>query len=236
MERLEEVAEGLDCETECFACDFSSPIPSPLLSALSALPLDVLILNAGVSQRSTFLETPMSTFRSVFEVNLFSNADLIHALSPSMKTRCSSSSSSSSSRPQIVYVSSVQASLPLPSRSAYSASKAASSSLCASLRAEVSGWCDVCLVEPGYVDTDLSKNAVTGLGRHGVKDPTTSSGVDPGDLAEAIVRGVDEGRTVVTWGQGTKVGAAKALAYFWRGGMERVMRRRHEKAVRVRVN
>ena len=204
-------------------CDFSLPLPPPLIPTLSSQKISVLILNAGVSQRSTFLETPLKTFRSIFSVNLFSSVELLHGLA-------STSLNIVGGRSQIIYISSVQAQIPLPSRSAYSASKAAATSLCSSLRAEFADFADVCCVEPGYVDTDLSRNAVTKDGRYGKKDETTKNGIKPDLLASKIIIAVNEGRTVVTDGQGLKVRAALWLGFLWRGGLERVMRRRFEKA------
>lgn len=66
----------------------------------------------------------------------------------------------------IVFVSSVQGKFSLPQRSAYSASKHAIQAFCDSLRSEVAEHnIKVLCVSPGYINTALSLNALTGSGR-----------------------------------------------------------------------
>lgn len=68
---------------------------------------------------------------------------------------------------RIVCVSSVQGKFSLPHRSAYSASKHAMQAFCDSLRAEVAEHnVKVLCVSPGYINTSLSLNALTGSGRN----------------------------------------------------------------------
>lgn len=68
---------------------------------------------------------------------------------------------------QIVCVSSVQGKFSLPHRSAYSASKHAMQAFCDSLRAEMAEHnIKVLCVSPGYINTALSLNALTGSGRN----------------------------------------------------------------------
>lgn len=66
----------------------------------------------------------------------------------------------------IVCVSSVQGKFAIPHRSAYSASKHAMQAFCDSLRAEVAEHnVKVTVVSPGYINTRLSINALTGNGQ-----------------------------------------------------------------------
>lgn len=68
---------------------------------------------------------------------------------------------------RIVCIGSVQGKFAIPHRSAYSASKHALQAFCDSLRAEVACHnIKVLLVSPGYMNTALSLNALTGTGRN----------------------------------------------------------------------
>lgn len=66
----------------------------------------------------------------------------------------------------IVAVSSIQGRVAIPFRSAYSASKHALQAFCDSMRPEIARHnVHVTVVTPGYVQTSLSINAVTGSGQ-----------------------------------------------------------------------
>lgn len=120
----------------------------------------------------------------------------------------------------IVCVSSVQGKFSLPHRSAYSASKHAMQAFCDSLRAEVAEHnVKVLCVSPGYINTALSLNALTGSGRSygskisfklsiflskksyfsinfelfllfSVTDATTASGASPESVADDIRKAI----------------------------------------------
>lgn len=92
----------------------------------------------------------------------------------------------------LVFVSSVQGLVALPDRSAYSASKHALQAFADSLRAEMAAMnVNVTVISPGYVKTQLSKNALTGSGKpHGLMDRTTQQGLSPDYVAGEIVKAV----------------------------------------------
>ena len=51
------------------------------------------------------------------------------------------------------------------------------------------------MVCPGYINTQLSLNALSSDGtKHGVMDPTTSKGMSPRRAAQAVLEGVAWGR------------------------------------------
>lgn len=72
---------------------------------------------------------------------------------------------------KIIFVSSVVGRLPIPYRSAYTASKHAMQAFADCLRAEMATFnIQVLVTSPGYVATDVSRNALTGYGTaHGGK-------------------------------------------------------------------
>eukprot|EP00536_Pseudo-nitzschia_multiseries_P005876 jgi/Psemu1/303697/fgenesh1_kg.119_\ len=90
---------------------------------------------------------------------------------------------------RILWISSVQGLMGIPSRTSYAASKFAVQGYCEALRAEVaSSGVTVHCVSPGYIRTNLSRSAVTGDGSaYGEMDTTTANGADPLDVAVEIL-------------------------------------------------
>ena len=77
-------------------------------------------------------------------------------------------------------------------RSAYSASKHALQAFSDTLRAEVRHHnIDVTVINPGYMRTNLSLNALTGSGNtYGHMDPTTENGLDPNEAARQVIAAI----------------------------------------------
>ena len=63
-----------------------------------------------------------------------------------------------------------------------------------SLRSEVAGnGIDVTIVSPGYVQTDLSVNALNGDGtKYGIMDKNTAKGMKPDELAKLICTAIKD--------------------------------------------
>jgi dehydrogenase/reductase SDR family protein 7 len=89
--------------------------------------IDLLVCNAGISQRSRFAETTLDVFRAILEVNVMGPAAHIHAALPVLRAQGSG---------HVVVTSSVAGKFGIPNRSAYCASKHAVHGLCDALRAE----------------------------------------------------------------------------------------------------
>jgi len=89
--------------------------------------IDLLVCNAGISQRSRFAETTLDVFRTIIEVNVMGPAAHIHAVLPVLRAQGSG---------HVVVTSSVAGKFGIPNRSAYCASKHAVHGLCDALRAE----------------------------------------------------------------------------------------------------
>ncbi len=121
--------------------------------------VDVMVHNAGVSQRGSAIETSLGVHRRIMEVNYFGVVALTKALLPSMLDR---------GRGHFVVVSSVVGYVGTPDRSAYAASKHALHGYFESLRVEahVRGV-KITMVCPGFVATELRRAALTehGLAR-----------------------------------------------------------------------
>ncbi|TVQ46377.1 MAG: SDR family oxidoreductase [Gammaproteobacteria bacterium] len=149
-------------------------------------PIDILVNNAGLSLRGRIAETDIAVDRRIMEVNYFGSIGLTKALLPGMLAR---------GRGQVVVVSSIVGHISTPMRSAYAASKHALHGWFDALRAEVHDQgIRVTLVLPGYINTDISLNALCPDGRrHGRMDRNQAGGL-PAEycarrMAEAIARG-----------------------------------------------
>ncbi|XP_064113288.1 dehydrogenase/reductase SDR family protein 7-like isoform X1 [Macrobrachium nipponense] len=142
--------------------------------------IDVLINNAGISYRGAVVDTDISVDIKLMVINYFAQVALTKALLPTMLERGSG---------HIIAVGSVQSKLAIPYRSCYTASKHAMQGFFDSLRAEVADRnVKVSVINPGYISTNLSLNAVTGDGStYGNMDATTASGMKPEEVAEQIV-------------------------------------------------
>jgi NAD(P)-dependent dehydrogenase (short-subunit alcohol dehydrogenase family) len=143
--------------------------------------IDVLINNAGITQRGPFRETRISVFEKVMAVNFFGSLYCTKAAIESLVER----------RGLIIVNESVAGVAPLLGRTGYSASKHALHGLFTSLRAELRGTgVHVMIVCPGFIRTNLQTRA---LGCDGTVSRHPQSRVgkqsSPDDAARAIFRG-----------------------------------------------
>jgi len=126
--------------------------------------IDMLINNAGVSQRSLVLDTALSVDRQIFETDYFAPVSLLKAVLPHMVAQ---------KRGHIVAVSSLAGLVATPYRSAYSSAKAALLAFHDALRAETrAAGLKVSVVCPGFVATAIADAALVG-------DGTASAGRHP---------------------------------------------------------
>lgn len=150
-------------------------------------PLDILINNAGISQRGAVLETDLSVDKRIFDINFFGNIALTKAVLPDMIARKSGN---------IVVISSLAGKMSTGYRSAYAASKHALHGWYDALRAEVSDLgVGVNMICPGYIRTNISLNAVNEKGeKHGLMDPNQDKGLSPDVCARTIINAVEKNR------------------------------------------
>lgn len=157
--------------------------------------IDTLFCNAGVSQRTTVLDTSMDTVRELMEINFFAPVQIAKAILPFMLDAGGGT---------IAVTTSIAGRFGFPLRCAYSSSKHALYGFFETLRSEYySKGIRVTIVCPGRVCTDISLNARDKGGRpHGVMDPGQKSGLAPEKAAKRIVRAIDRGRREVLIGRG----------------------------------
>jgi short-subunit dehydrogenase len=136
-----------------------------------------------VSQRSLVVDTDLATDRAIMDLNFFGTVALTKAVLPSMLARRSG---------HIVPISSVVGYVGTPLRSTYAASKHALHGFFDSLRAEVAkDGIAITIVCPGYIRTNVSRNALTGNGTaFGKMDDTHKDAMRPEECARHIVDAV----------------------------------------------
>lgn len=180
-------------------------------------PIDILINNAGVSQRSTTEATEMSVYRSLMEVNYFAVVKLTKTVLPEMLSRGKGS---------IVTISSIAGKVGPPYRSGYAASKHALHGFFDSMRAEVSHrGIHVLIVCPGYINTPIALNALNAKGdKYNKVDRENAEGLDPNDLAKSILKSIVGKKNEVYFGQ-FEVNAVR-LKRLWPGLLTRLLHRK----------
>lgn len=111
-------------------------------------PVDIAILNSGLSRRAPIEDYDVEAARKIFEVNVFGLLDFIGELLPGFRRR---------KRGVIVGVSSLSDSRGFPKSGFYGASKAAVSAILESLRVEAKEYnIKVITVKPGFVKTPMT--------------------------------------------------------------------------------
>lgn len=148
--------------------------------------VDVLVNNAGISQRSLAIDTDLSVYRKIVDVDLLAPIALTQALLPHLLARGSGG---------IVMISSVAGKVGVPLRTAYCAAKHGLIGYADSLRSEIAGQgVRVLVVAPGSVRTNVSRNALASDGSvRGVSDAAIDNGLDPADVAGTIWDALDAG-------------------------------------------
>lgn len=149
--------------------------------------IDVLINNAGRGLYCSASTTPLEQARDLFELNFFAPLHLAQLATPALRA----------SRGAIVNVASIAGQISLPWLPVYSATKFALASLSSSQRMELRrDGVRVMSVFPGYVDTEFQLHA----GGPHPPEPVVKGrrfAVSARDCAQAIVRGIERGKTNV---------------------------------------
>lgn len=123
-----------------------------LAKLTSQLPerLDALVSNAGVAVGGPIETLTLDDLRWQLDVNVVGSVGVAQAVLPLIRK----------SRGRIVFISSTSGRVATPSLGAYGASKFALEAIGDSLRNELRPWgIKVSLIEPGQIDTDMSKDS-----------------------------------------------------------------------------
>ena len=118
--------------------------------------IDVLVNNAGITQRSAFVDTKTSVYRKVMDVNFFGSLHCTKAAIDSLIKR----------KGVIIVIESLAGVSPLLGRTGYCASKHALHGFFTTLRSEIrDSGVHIMLVCPGFVETNLQTRALGGDGQ-----------------------------------------------------------------------
>ena len=194
LPELEMVAS--DCKqigadsVHCFVLDVGKPESiadvGQQIIALYGAP-NVLVHNAGISQRGLATDTAMEVDRRIMEVNYMGMVGITKLMLPGMVARGSGT---------VVGISSLAGLFGFHQRSAYSASKHAMVGYIDSLGLENMRFgLSTLLVFPASVRTDMSINALRADGSpNGHMDESHSKGLDADVCAAKIVRAIERGK------------------------------------------
>jgi short-subunit dehydrogenase len=159
--------------------------------------VDVLVNNAGISQRSLAEETAFDVYERIVEVDLLAPIALTQALLPRMVERKSG---------RLAFISSIAGKVGVPMRTAYSAAKFGLIGYADALRAELSvHGIQVHTIAPGSIRTNVSRNALTADGsKRGFSDPVIDNGIDPEVAAEEMLEAMAAGTREIIVARGAE--------------------------------
>jgi dehydrogenase/reductase SDR family member 7B len=199
LARLAGEIDGATLALPFEATDWDAP-PAIVAQALAWRGrVDLLINNAGVSQRSLAVDTGFSVYRRLMEIDFFAPLRLTQLVLPHMIARRSG---------RIAIVSSVAGKLGVPLRTGYCAAKHACVGYFEALRAEVETayGVGVSVILPGSVKTSIAINALDARGEsRGRSDPNIDSGIPVDRAAGLILDGLAAGAREIVVAEGREL-------------------------------
>jgi short-subunit dehydrogenase len=165
-------------------------------------PIDMLVNNAGISQRSLAVDTKPDVYRALIETDLLAPIWLTQLVLPAMAARRSG---------HIVGISSVAGRVGTVLRTGYCAAKHGLIGYLDGLRAEVEHayGIRVTTVLPGSVRTQVAANALQADGSvRGESDPNIDAGMEPAECARRILEGIEAGKREIIVAAGGEAFAA----------------------------
>jgi dehydrogenase/reductase SDR family member 7B len=201
---LERVAVATGAPERCCILPFDTvdyaTLPSKVAEAIAYQgKIDVLVNNAGISQRSPAIDTDLSVYQRIVDVDVLAPIALTQALLGHLV---------SNGHSQIIMISSVAGKAGIPMRTAYCAAKHGLIGYADALRSEVAGQgVKVLVVAPGSVRTNVSRNALNADGTvRGTSDAAIDNGIDPDVVATTIWDAVDAGKREIVIAEGMEAG------------------------------
>ncbi|MCL4114034.1 UNVERIFIED_CONTAM: hypothetical protein GTU68_062129 [Idotea baltica] len=147
--------------------------------------IDILINNAGISQRSLIIDTDVAVYEKLIDVNYLGTIALTKAILPFFIENGSG---------HFVTVTSLMGKFGSPYRSGYCGAKHALHGFFDVLRMEhEKDEISVTLICPGFVNTDVAKNALTGDGNMQEKNDTaTANGLPVAVFAIKMISAIEK--------------------------------------------
>lgn len=145
--------------------------------------IDILINNGGISQRSLITDTKFEVFKKMIDVNYLGTIHLTNSLLPYFIAQ---------NQGHFVTITSLMGKFGSPYRSGYCGAKHALHGFFDVLRMEhQKDNIDVTLICPGFVRTNVAKNALTGDGSaQETQDVATAQGLPVATCAKKIVNAI----------------------------------------------
>lgn len=219
LEQLREALPNSD-KHRVLALDLSQPETAQEVAqqALADTPVDILINNAGVSQRSKAIDTDLSVYRQLMEIDYFGVVALNQVVMPKMIER---------GEGHIVTVASVAGKVGSKLRSGYSGAKFAVVGYMDCLRAEMAEHnIQVTSILPGFVNTQIAINALQADGQQqGHNDPEIEQGISADDCAAGIINAIEANQAEAIIGKGLSA-LAPTLKRFFPGLVRRITAKR----------
>lgn len=149
--------------------------------------VDILINNAGISQRSLIMDTDFHVYKKLMDVDYLGTVAVTKAILPHFVARKSG---------HFATVTSLMGMFSSPYRSGYCGAKHALHGFFDALRLEhEKDNISVTLVCPGFIATDVAKNALKGDGSaQNTDDEATKNGMPVSELAKKMVRAMEKGK------------------------------------------
>jgi len=201
LEKTGEICRQKGAQVTTVAFDLGDP--ESIESAFKFVKNQEITINAlyhfgGISQRSLVSETPLFVDRKLFEVNFFGTIALTKMVLPEMIENGGG---------HIAATSSLVGKFGFPYRSSYSASKHALHGFFESLLAEnKSNNIKVSMIIPGFINTNISVNAVNSKGdAHGKLDENQAKGMPADQCARLICKGLKKEKKEILVGKKDKV-------------------------------
>lgn len=162
--------------------------------------IDLLVNNAGVSQRSLCKDTDMAVYQKLMDVDVMGQIALTKAVLPHMLEHGSG---------HLAVTASVAGKVGVSLRTGYCAAKHAVMGFFDALRAEVEGQgVSVSTIVPGFIRTDISRNALAGDGSaFGEVDDNIAGGMDVTECADVIFKGLTAKKREIPVGKGKEMAA-----------------------------
>jgi short-subunit dehydrogenase len=149
--------------------------------------VDLLILNGGVSQRSLLAETDFSVDKKLIEVDYLGNVALAKAILPHFIQNKNG---------HFAVVTSLMGKFGSPYRSGYCGAKHALHGFFDVMRMEhQKDGVNVTMICPGFIQTNVAKNALTADGsKQIVDDEATKNGMPVQTFARKMIRAIEKGK------------------------------------------
>ncbi|MBD2859777.1 SDR family oxidoreductase [Spongiibacter sp. KMU-158] len=176
-------------------------------------PVDILINNGGISQRSLFVDTDLAVYKQLMDVNYFGTVAMTKALLPSLLTQ----------RGMVVSISSVAGKMGSKLRTGYSGAKYAVVGFMDCLRAELAASGVKCLtICPGSIQTNIAINALNAQGEAQQKnDDSIINGMSVSECVEQMIKAIEKERDEVVIGKGIS-GMGPTIKRFFPGVYNRL--------------